>query len=367
MFLPLGLLGLTPLEEAVLSEPPGLVARARPLGDTSSGDWPFAVPPFPAVPVAQVSCEPPSASPAGASLTGRRGWGGSPPTSKDLVSWPACWRARSRCVAVMGESTVAMSPPLPRGGDAPACPAELRGGRASRRHPRRHGAPRAAAAVLALGVAAATWRHSWRSCAFGVSSPTAQTAASSTREPRVRLGAVKERQEEALKEKEESLNLKADDIGAMYATGDADMDELADSTWKEHFNVAFKSVDLNNDGKICFDEFARVLSDTGPPFTNVNEDGVKILFSLADSDSNGHLDFDEFITWQKSTRSLLDSFLKLDLDHDGVISKDEWRVALGKAGLDWTAEECNESFDGADTNGDGFLDFAEYTMWAAKA
>jgi calcium-binding protein CML len=245
-----------------------------------------------------------------------------------------------------------------------------------RRHPRRRGAPRAAAAALALGVAAATWRHSWRSWAFGVSSPTAQTAASNTRgaqEPLVRLGAVKERQEslnfgeQSLKEKEESLNLKAEDIGAMYATGDSDMDELADSTWKEHFNVAFKSVDVNNDGKICFEDFSRVLSDTGPPFTNLNEEGIKVLFSLADSDSSGHLDFDEFITWQKSTRSLLDSFLKLDLDHDGLISKDEWRVALGKAGLDWTPEECNESFDGADTNGDGFLDFAEYTVWAAKA
>merc|ERR1719188_2461762 len=105
----------------------------------------------------------------------------------------------------------------------------------------------------------------------------------------------------------------------------------------------------------------------GLPFTNLKKEGIATIFNLADASSTGYMDFDEFISWQKATRSLLESFLKLDLDRDGAISKDEWRVAIGKAGVDWTPEECDESFDGADSDGDGFLDFAEYTLWAAKA
>lgn len=213
---------------------------------------------------------------------------------------------------------------------------------------------------MALGVALATWRHSVRSCAFGISSLAAQATASNTRggqEPLVRLGAVSEQQEA----------LKAEDIGKMYATGDADMDELADTQWKEHFNVAFQSMDNDKDGKISLDDFAHALSGMGQPFTSLKQDCIATIFDLADSSSTGHIDFDEFIAWQKSTRSLLESFVQLDLDQDGVISKAEWRVAIGKAGVDWTAEECDENFDGADTNGDGVINFSEYTVWAAKA
>lgn len=162
-------------------------------------------------------------------------------------------------------------------------------------------------------------------------------------------------------------SLKAEDIGKMYATGDSEMDELADTTWKEHFRSAFQSMDHDQDGKISLGDFDRAVSGMGEPFTNLKEGGVESIFALADSNSDGALDFDEFIAWQKSTRGLLESFSQLDLDRDGLIGKEEWRQALGLAGVDWTPEECADNFDDADLNGDGYLDFAEYTRWAAKA
>jgi len=218
----------------------------------------------------------------------------------------------------------------------------------------RPGVLRAASAALAVGAAVATWCPSARSSAFGAPSRAAASGIRGAREPLVRLGAVKE-------------SLKAEDIGKMYATGDADMDELADTTWKDHFNVAFQSMDNDKDGKISLEDFAHALSEMGQPFTNLKQDGIATIFDLADSSSTGHIDFDEFIAWQKSTRSLLESFMKLDIDHDGVISKEEWREAITGAGVDWTPEECDDAFDDADTNGNGVIDFAEYTVWAAKA
>ncbi|CAK0832458.1 unnamed protein product [Prorocentrum cordatum] len=69
-------------------------------------------------------------------------------------------------------------------------------------------------------------------------------------------------------------SLKAEDIGKMYATGDADMDELADTTWKDHFNVAFQSMDNDKDGKISLEDFAHALSEMGQPFTNLKQDAL---------------------------------------------------------------------------------------------
>lgn len=243
-----------------------------------------------------------------------------------------------------------MAPPPPCRGDAPGRSAQPRGRHATRGL-RGAGACRGIVA-LALGVAIAassTWYHSQRHFDCGFACPATRDC----KEPLVPRRAVKE--------------MKAEDIGKMYASGDEEIDEVADDTWKQHFRVAFEAMDHNNDGKICLEEFSTALSDMGAPFTKVKEDGVANIFKLADSTGTGYMNFGDFIAWQKSTRSLLTSFLQLDLDRDGMINKDEWRVAIRDAGVDWTSEECDENFDGADLDGDGFLDFSEYTMWAAKA
>lgn len=245
---------------------------------------------------------------------------------------------------------------------APSCaaPALTLGGsrRSSRPTASRGGRGRCAGPARTLGAVvavSAAWRAALHTFTLGVSTGVARPGAGieGLRESRTRLGSAAE--------------LKAEDIGKMYATGDADMDELADNTWKEHFRSAFQSMDHDEDGKISLDDFSKSVSGMGVPFTKLSEASVANIFKLADVDGDSFLAFDEFIAWQKSTRSLLESFLQLDLDQDGLIGKEEWGQALSKAGVDWSPEECDENFDGADIDGDGFLDFSEYTMWAAKA
>ncbi len=59
---------------------------------------------------------------------------------------------------------------------------------------------------------------------------------------------------------------------------------------KEHLYQAFKTFDVNKDGKISLKELEKIIT----PETKDDVEKIKILFEKVDKDGNGEIDFDEF-------------------------------------------------------------------------
>ena len=65
----------------------------------------------------------------------------------------------------------------------------------------------------------------------------------------------------------------------------------------EEIKKEFDFFDEDNNGLIDFKEFRRLLTTLSPP-TSVDQAAEG--FSIVDTNSDGHIDVDEFVTWWKS-------------------------------------------------------------------
>jgi len=57
---------------------------------------------------------------------------------------------------------------------------------------------------------------------------------------------------------------------------------------------AFKSLDEDGSGKITKDEFLNLMGKLGAHF---DDEDIQLLFQAADANSDGHVDYDEFVSW----------------------------------------------------------------------
>merc|ERR1719239_1180851 len=130
----------------------------------------------------------------------------------------------------------------------------------------------------------------------------------------------------------------------------------------EEVKSAFKKLDTNNDGQISKSE----MSSAG-----LNDQEVNAIFSLGDSNNDGEIDLQEFITVMcpsasavvfkiskqfKSKEDAANSFKKIDINGDGMISKDEMRSCY----LKLNPIEVDSIFALGDANGDGEIDLEEF-------
>ncbi|TPX15109.1 calmodulin [Thyridium curvatum] len=165
---------------------------------------------------------------------------------------------------------------------------------------------------------------------------------------------------------------------------------MADSLTEEQvseFKEAFSLFDKDGDGQITTKELGTVMRSLGQ---NPSESELQDMINEVDADSNGTIDFPEFLTMmarkmkdtdseeeireafkvrlgsqperflaQYSNLCLLQVF---DRDNNGFISAAELRHVMTSIGEKLTDDEVDEMIREADQDGDGRIDYNEFVQ-----
>merc|ERR1711874_769510 len=138
----------------------------------------------------------------------------------------------------------------------------------------------------------------------------------------------------------------------------SDMDAVRTAEFKE----AFDEFDKDGSGAISTDELLHVLRAMGQ---NPTED--ELLNLVLEVDSDGTIEFEEFISMMKKKASEVDeeadlreAFKIFDRDKDGFISMKELKKVCSMMGTMLTKEELDQFMAEADKDGNGKLDYDEF-------
>eukprot|EP00300_Choanocystis_sp_HF-7_P004893 c13766_g1_i1.p1 GENE.c13766_g1_i1~~c13766_g1_i1.p1 ORF type:complete len:160 (+),score=49.79 c13766_g1_i1:71-481(+) len=127
---------------------------------------------------------------------------------------------------------------------------------------------------------------------------------------------------------------------------------------------AFSCFDQDGDGKISTAELQKVMNSLS---ANPTQEEIDDLIHEIDADGDGEIDFSEFLNMMAKKLGDVDAEVELreafslfDTDHNGLISKEEFKRAMIKLGENISDEQVNTMMKTADLNGDGFIDFEEF-------
>ncbi|KAG6410426.1 hypothetical protein SASPL_128486 [Salvia splendens] len=128
----------------------------------------------------------------------------------------------------------------------------------------------------------------------------------------------------------------------------------------------FARFDTNSDGKISAEELAGVLKALG---SSTSPDEVDRMMQEIDTDHDGHISLHEFAVfcnasadpYKSADKELREAFNLYDQDSDGKISVAELHQILSRLGERFSEEECTGMIKSVDSDGDGFVNFEEFT------
>lgn len=126
---------------------------------------------------------------------------------------------------------------------------------------------------------------------------------------------------------------------------------------------AFSLFDADHDGEITINELGRVMKNHG---LNPTDDELKDMIRNVDKNSNGAIDFNEFIEMMlrrdsKIEEDVLHAFRVFDRDGDGLISAEELKLTMNNLGEPLTDHEVKSMIEAADIDGDGRINFQEFS------
>ncbi|XP_012832364.1 PREDICTED: calmodulin-like protein 8 isoform X3 [Erythranthe guttata] len=140
------------------------------------------------------------------------------------------------------------------------------------------------------------------------------------------------------------------------------------------FQEAFSLFDKNGDGSIFDDnnfagcitieELATVIRSLDQ---NPTVEELRDMINEVDSDGNGTIEFEEFMTLMAkkmkesdAEEELKEAFKVFDKDQNGYISADELRHVMINLGEKLTDEEVKQMIKEADLDGDGQVNYDEF-------
>ena len=134
------------------------------------------------------------------------------------------------------------------------------------------------------------------------------------------------------------------------------------------FQELFKRFDKDNDGKVTREQCKEILESI---FGELPKNTILKMINYADVNSDGTIDYHEFIDIMKQKIRIKDSFLKvfqmIDRDGDGKLSHLEIKEVIRKLGTVQKSDtEINQIIQNVDENGDGFLDYNEFLKLVMK-
>ncbi|XP_010273771.1 PREDICTED: probable calcium-binding protein CML18 [Nelumbo nucifera] len=136
----------------------------------------------------------------------------------------------------------------------------------------------------------------------------------------------------------------------------------------------FRSFDRNNDGSLTELELGSLLRSLG---LKPSQDQLDSLIQKADMNSNGLIEFSEFValvspdllcTKSPYTEEQLQKLFQIfDRDGNGYITAAELAHSMAKLGHALTVEELTGMIKEADTDGDGRINFQEFAQAITSA
>ncbi|XP_028753345.1 probable calcium-binding protein CML18 [Neltuma alba] len=136
----------------------------------------------------------------------------------------------------------------------------------------------------------------------------------------------------------------------------------------------FRSFDRNKDGSLTQLELGSLLRSLG---LKPSEDQLEALIQKADRNSNGMVEFSEFVAMVEpdlihahspyTEDQLRQIFRMFDRDGNGYITAAELAHSMAKLGHALTAEELTGMIKEADTDGDGCINFQEFAQAITSA
>ncbi|OWF56440.1 Calmodulin-5 [Mizuhopecten yessoensis] len=138
----------------------------------------------------------------------------------------------------------------------------------------------------------------------------------------------------------------------------------------DEFREAFSLFDKDGDGSIPTAELGTVLRALGQ---NPSASELKKMINEVDADGDGTVDFPEFLILlvRKMTEAggeteMKETFKVFDRDGNGMVTAAEIRNVMYNLGEKLTDEEIDEMIKEADEDGDGQLNYKEFTSILRK-
>lgn len=126
----------------------------------------------------------------------------------------------------------------------------------------------------------------------------------------------------------------------------------------------FDEIDTDGSGTLSRKELRRAFRDLD---IRINDNEIDIVLNQMDSNDDGRIGFEEFAKvmaknyYKKHTKDeIKEAFRKYDINNSGYISAEELRVVLSKMHRFYTREEMENMIKRVDRNKDGLIGIEEF-------